>query len=94
MILQLKSQKLPSNIKRLKRAKVRGLHKKILGINKKNKAGKENSQNPKILRTAFKNNRDTRFSFVDEYKNRIGFPDCCLLKIDQNLILAIFFTCL
>lgn len=40
------------------------------------------------------NKRETRFFFVDVNKNRIGFPDCCLLKIYQNLVLAIFFTCL
>ena len=40
------------------------------------------------------NKRETRFFVVDVNKNGIGSPDCCLHKIDQNLILAIFFTCL
>ncbi len=46
----------------------------ILGISPRLQAGKEFSQNPKILKTDFWNNRDTRFSVVDENKkqNRVS----------------------
>ena len=47
----------------------------ILGIAPMLQEGKELSQNPIILKTDIGNNRDTRFSFLDENKKtESGFP--------------------
>ena len=64
----------------------------ILGIAPMLQECKEFSQNPIILKTDFQNNRDTRFSVVDENKKQNRVSRLLFVQNRLNLILAIFFT--